>query len=351
LATYSAAVVPVGYAPKGGQGAIGTGPFKLAQPSDFQPGVRCDFVANTNYWRQGGGPYVDKLAIIEFADTTAQMNALLGKAVDYVNMIPGAQRKIATSSGAKLLQAKTGSWIPFTMNVKVKPFDDVRVRQAFRLIVDRPQMMAQGSDGLQWLGNDMYAPFDPGYPKDLPQRVQDIEQAKSLLQQAGQAGMTVKLVTSTSVSNNAPASATVFAQQAKAAGVNVTVDNVTGDVFWGDQYLKWGFAMDNWGTRGYLAQTGMGTMPGSLYDETHWSATNQKYMDLVNQAYKTVDDTKRAELIKQAATIEYNEGAYIVYGFDDQVDALAANVMGMVPDFSGLGSCASNARYRLAYIA
>ena len=74
-------------------------------------------------------------------------------------------------------------------------------------------------------------------------------------------------------------------------------------------------------------------------------------MDLVNQAYKTVDDTKRAELIKQAATIEYNEGAYIVYGFDDQVDALAANVMGMVPDFSGLGSCASNARYRLAYIA
>ena len=66
----------------------------------------------------------------------------------------------------------------------------------------------------------------------------------------------------------------MFAQQAKAAGVNVKVDNVTGDVFWGDQYLKWPFAMDNWGTRGYLAQAGMGTMPGALYDETHWAATN-----------------------------------------------------------------------------
>jgi len=163
--------------------------------------------------------------------------------------------------------------------------------------------------------------------------------------------MTVKLVTSTSVSNNAPAAATVFAQQAQAAGVTVKVDNVTGDVFWGDQYLKWGFAMDNWGTRGYLAQTGMGTMPGALYDETHWAPTNQKYMDLVNEAMKTVDDAKRNELIAEAATIEYNEGAYIIYAFDNQVDAMAATVNGMLPDYSGLGSCASNARYRLGWFA
>jgi len=351
LATYSAAVVPVGYDPKGGEGVVGTGPFKLAAPGDFQPGVQCVMARNDSYWREGGGAYVDQLSIIEFADTTAQMNALLGGAVDYVNMIPGAQRQIATDAGNKLLEAKTGSWIPFTMNVQVKPFDDVRVRQAFRLIVDRPQMIAQGADGLQWLGNDMYAPFDPGYNKDLPQRAQDLEQAKSLLKQAGQEGMTVKLVTSTSVSNNAPAAATVFAQQAQGAGITVKVDNVTGDVFWGDQYLKWGFAMDNWGTRGYLAQTGMGTMPGSLYDETHWAEGNSKYMDLVKEAYKTVDDAARNDLINQASTIEYNEGGYIVYAFDNQVDAMAANVMGMVADFSGLGSAASNARYRLAYFA
>ena len=351
LATYSAAIVPVGYDPKGGDGVIGTGPFKLAAPSDFQPGVQCVMAKNENYWRTDGGPYVDQLSIIEFADTTAQMNALLGNSVDYVNMIPGAQRSIATGAGAKLLEAKTGSWIPFTMNVQVKPFDDVRVRQAFRLIVDREQMMAQGADGLQWLGNDMYAPFDPGYNKDLPQRTQDLEQAKSLLKQAGQEGMTVKLVTSTSVSNNAPSAATVFAQQAQGAGITVKVDNVTGDVFWGDQYLKWGFAMDNWGTRGYLAQTGMGTMPGSLYNETHWADGNSKYMDLVKEAYKTVDDAARNDLINQASTIEYDEGGYIVYAFDNQVDAMAANVMGMVADFSGLGSAASNARYRLAFFA
>ena len=293
---------------------------------------------------------MDKLSLIEFADTTAQLNALLGGAVDYCQMIPGAQRKIAEGGGFKLLEAKTGSWIPFTMNCSIKPFDDERVRQAFRLIVDREQMIAQAADGLQWLGNDMYAPFDPGYPKDLPQRAQDLEQAKSLLKQAGYDGdLSVKLTTSTSVSNGAPAAATVFAQQAKAAGVTVKVDNVTGDVFWGDEYLKYPFAMDNWGTRGYLAQAGMGTMPGALYNETHWAATNPEYMALVNEAYTTVDDAKRNELITQAATIEYNEGGYIVYAFDKQVDAFSPKVAGAVPDFSGLGSAANNARYRLVY--
>ena len=352
LSAYSAGIVPVGYNPTGGQGVIGTGPFKLASPGDFQPGVQAVFVKNPEYWRPDGGPYVDKLSFIEFADNTAQMNALLGGAVDYSQMILGSQRKVAESGGFKLLETKTGSWIPFTMNASVKPFDDVRVRQAFRLIVDRPQMIAQAADGLQWLGNDMYAPFDPGYAKSLPQRAQDIEQAKSLLKQAGyDNNLSIKLTTSTSVSNGAPAAATVFAQQAKAAGVTVQVEEVSGDVFWGDEYMKYPFAMDNWGTRGYLAQAGFGTVPGAVYNETHWSDTNPKYVSLVEEAFKTVDDAKRNELITQASTIEYDEGGYIVYAFDMQVDAHSPKVTGAVPDFSGLASAANNARYRLISFA
>ncbi|MEZ5124817.1 MAG: ABC transporter substrate-binding protein [Thermoleophilia bacterium] len=349
LATYSAAIVPVGYDPKGGKGAIGTGPFMLASPDDFEPGVQCVFAKNPNYWREGGGPYVDQLSIIEFPDNTAQLNALLGDSVEWVQMIPGAQREVATSSGFKLLEAKTGSWIPFTMNCSTKPFNDPKVRQAFRLIVDRPQMITQAADGLQWLGNDIYGPYDPGYPKDLPQRAQDLEQAKALLKEAGYEDLAVTLTTSTSVSAGAPSAATVFAQQAKGAGVNVKVNNVNGDVFWGDEYLKWPFAMDNWGTRGYLAQAGMGTVPGALYDETHWSATRSDYMDLINEAYQTVDEDKRNELIASAATMEYEDGGYIVYAFDIQVDAYSPKVAGGVPDYSGLGSAAANARYRLVY--
>jgi peptide/nickel transport system substrate-binding protein len=344
LSAYSCGIVPVGYAPKGGTGAIGTGPFKV---QDFLPGQKGVFAKNENYWRADGGPYVDTLEIAEFADSTAQLNALLGGAADYCQMVSGAQRKVAESASMSLLEAKTGSWIPFTMRTDIKPFSDVRVRQAFRLIVDREQMIAQAADGMQWLGNDMYAPFDPGYPADLPQRAQDLEQAKSLLKQAGVEGLSVKLTTSTSVSSGAPAAATVFAQQAKGAGVTVKVDNVNGDVFWGAEYLKYPFAMDNWGARGYLAQAGMGTMPKAFYNETHWN--NPEWLALVEEAYKTVDDAKRNELIKQASTIEYNEGGYIIYAFDKQVDAYSKKVAGAVPDVSGLGSAACNARYRLVY--
>ena len=210
-------------------------------------------------------------------------------------------------------------------------------------------MIAQAADGLQWLGNDMYAPFDPGYPKDLPQRAQDLEQAKSLLKQAGyDNSLSIKLTTST-----------VGQQRRSRRGHGVRPagegrrrdrarsNRSSGDVFWGDEYIKYPFAMDNWGTRGYLAQAGFGTMPGAVYNETHWSDTNPEYVSSVKEAFTTVDDAKRNELITQASTIEYDEGGYIVYAFDMQVDAHSPKVTGAVPDFSGLASAANNARYRL----
>ncbi len=65
-----------------------------------------------------------------------------------------------------------------------------------RLIVDRPQMVLQVLSGQGRVANDMYSPLDAGYNHSLPQRHQDIEQAKSLLKQAGHEGLTVQLVTS-----------------------------------------------------------------------------------------------------------------------------------------------------------
>ena len=81
------------------------------------------------------------------------------------------------------------------MRVDATPFDDVRVRQAFRLIVDRQQMVDQVLSGQGRIANDLYAPYDPCFASDLPQREQDLEQAKSLLKAAGRENLTVELVT------------------------------------------------------------------------------------------------------------------------------------------------------------
>ena len=100
------------------------------------------------------------------------------------------------------------------MRVDAAPFNDVRVRQAMRLIANRPQMVEQALAGHGHIGNDLYAPFDEAFDSGLPQRVQDIEKAKSLLKAAGQSSLTVDLQ-STNGALGMNEGAQVFAQQAE----------------------------------------------------------------------------------------------------------------------------------------
>jgi peptide/nickel transport system substrate-binding protein len=327
LAERSAKIVPVGFDP---MNPIGSGPFKMV---DMKPGEQFKWEAFTDHW--DGRPYVDTLTMIEFADDTARINALQGGQIHALSQLPKSQANVIESTeGLALLNAETGAWRPFTMRIDVKPFDDVRVRQAFRLIVDRQQMIDQAYSGLGAVGNDMYARYDAGTP-DLPQREQDIEQAKSLLKQAGYDGdLAVELVTSEgALGGDEVAAAQVFAEQAKAAGVSVKLRKVDAGVFYGDDYLSWPFAQDFWATRSFLAQASQGTMPDAPYNETHWE--NAEWLALVQQAFQTVDDGERNALIAQAQEIEYNEGGYIVWSWRNQIDAHSETTTGYKLDKLG----------------
>src|SRR6202008_1787442 len=148
-----------------------------------------------NYW-QHPKPYVDELTIFDFADDTARVNALLGDEVDAIDNLPtGVIAELQANKALRVLVSETGEWQPFTMRVDKAPFNDPRVRQAFRLLVDRRQMIEQVLLGEGRIANDMYSPYDPAYYSSLPQRHQDLEQAKSLLKAAGREGLSVELVT------------------------------------------------------------------------------------------------------------------------------------------------------------
>ncbi len=86
----------------------------------------------------------------------------------------------------------SAAWNGLVMRVDKAPFNDVRVRQAMRLAINRPQFrdLVYGGRGL--LGNDMFGIAAAEYDHSIPQRQQDIEQAKSLLRAAGQSGVTVQ---------------------------------------------------------------------------------------------------------------------------------------------------------------
>ena len=82
------------------------------------------------------------------------------------------------------------------MRVDRPPFNDVHVRQAFRLIVDRQALINGALGGFGTVGNDLFGKGLPYYAKSLPVREQDLEQAKSLLKKAGKSNLTVTLQTS-----------------------------------------------------------------------------------------------------------------------------------------------------------
>jgi peptide/nickel transport system substrate-binding protein len=326
IGQYFNSIVPVDYDPKK---PVGTGPFKY---QSFTPGQRSVFVKNPDYW-ETGKPHVDQIVIIDFPDATARTNALLGGQVDAIDNLPASQlTSVKSNPNLRVLSSQTGAWQPFTMRIDAPPFNDVKVRQAMRLIVDREQMVAQVLSGQGRVANDLYAPYDPAYAKDLPQRKQDLEQAKSLLKQAGKENLTVELTTAP-VFQGIVEAAQVFAEQAKGAGVTVKVKKVDSGTFYGDNYLKWPFAQDFWATRTYLAQVAQGDLPNSPFNETHWG--KGKFEDLIRQARGEVDDTKRAEILHEAQQMQYEEGGYIIPYFSNIIDAYSAKVTGFSEAKSG----------------
>jgi peptide/nickel transport system substrate-binding protein len=326
LGQYFNAIVPADYDPKT---PVGTGPFKY---QSFTPGQRSVFTKNENYW-ETGKPFVDQLVIIDFPDDTARTNALLGGQVDAIDNLPASQvAGVKGNPNLRVLISETGAWQPFTMRIDASPFDDNRVRQAMRLIVDRDQMVQQVLSGQGRVANDLYAPYDPAFAKDLPQRKQDLEQAKSLLKQAGRENLTVELVTAP-VFQGIVEAAQVFAEQAKGAGVTVKVKKVDSGTFYGDNYLKWPFAQDFWATRTYLAQVAQGDLPNSPFNETHWG--KGKFEGLVRQARAEIDDAKRAEILHDAQKMQYDEGGYIIPYFSNIIDAYSAKLGGFAEAKSG----------------
>ena len=329
LAAWYLNVVPVGYDPKHPpQHPIGTGPFKF---KSFTPGQQSVFLRNEHYW-QSGRPYVDTLVITNFADETAQVNALSSGAVDVIDLLSSASIVPVQAAGKKVVISKTSAFTPIYMNRSKAPFNDVRVSQAMRLCCNRPQMLDHifGSHGI--IGNDIYALASPDYDHSITQREQDISQAKHLLKQAGMEHLTVTLTTAP-IAQGTVAMATLFAQNASLAGVTVHVDQTTPAVEFGPEYPNFLFAQDYVIYTGYIMQVAFNNVPGAPYYETHFR--DPHYVALFNQALSTLDDAKRYEIEHEMQLIDWQSGGDIIPYFYPTIDAHSANVGGLNTSVTG----------------
>jgi peptide/nickel transport system substrate-binding protein len=199
------------------------------------------------------------------------------------------------------------------------------------LISNRPALVSNAISGFGAVGNDIIGKGLPFYNDSLPQRAQDIAQAKSLLKAAGHANLSVDLHTTDGAAGMVD-TATVFANQAQAAGVKINVINDPN--YYGNQYLKLAFSIDFWGTRAYLNQVQQGSLPNAPYNETHWppkSGTGSNFVSLYNQAVATTDTAKRNQIMQEMQQAEYNAGGYIIPFFGGLIDGYAAKVKGLKP--------------------
>lgn len=338
-AVYYFGIVPVGYDPKN---PVGTGAFKF---DSFTPGQQSVFKRFENYWQERL-PYLDSITIIDsFAADTAAFNALQGGEVDaYAYATLSLVDQIGSNSSIKPLVSKPGLWVPFGMRTDVAPFNDVSVRKALRLLVDRQQLIDQALSGHGLVGNDVFGRWDPAFDEKLV-RPRDIDQAKFLLNKAGQANLAIELNTLDLAPGTIQA-AQVYAQQAKDAGVTVSVKQITVDAFY-QNYGKWAFAQDYWVFQPYLTTVALATLPTSPYNATHWN--HERYNQLYADAQAQVDTVKRGEIIRAMQAIDFEEGGLIIPSFNRTVDLLAENVRGF--ESANTGNALGNFGFAKAWLA
>ena len=302
---------------------VGTGPFKLVS---FRPGDRAKFAGFEQY--HGGAPAIGELEIISIDDPKARMNALSSGVVDAIAEVAPQLIATATGSGVKLLQAASGSFSTQYMDMTKGPFTDKRVRQAMRLLADRKQMISNALFGAGDLGNDLSSTFDPDYASGLAQRTYDPDQAKSLLKAAGADGLTVTLHTS-DAGLAMLESSTLYAAQAKAAGVTVNLHKWSTSDYWTRAWMQQPFACSHWGGRPLISHLQLSVLPGASYNETQWN--NPTFNGLVADAMASSDAGARHDKLVAAQTMLYDEGGYIVWGFAKNVDATVTGLSGITP--------------------
>ncbi len=317
---YAMGIVPVGYNPAT---PVGTGPFVY---QSFTPGVKSVYTKNTSYWRTGE-PYVDSVEISTIKDDTARVNGLISGLYDCITDLPTAQIAVVKADKKlAVLNSKTGAYVPVAMNVKKTPFQDKRVRQAFRLMIDREAVVKQVYGGNAQLGNDIIGRYDEAYDTSLfPQRKYDPEKAKSLLKAAGVSNLALDVNATGAVTGmlEIPQALALTAQK---CGVSLTLKQPTD--FWSNfDKGVYTLSTDYYLNRTYLQQAGTVYKGGMYALETGWS--NPNYNALIAKAKTTANASVRNEIIQDAMKIEYEEGAYIISSFYNKFDGHSAAISGL----------------------
>ena len=319
---YALRIIPDGSASTIGDTGIGTGPF-IMESFDLD-GVSI-FVSNDNYWR--GLPGAQMFTEVGIGDADARVQAVLADQLDITWHMTPAQGLLFEGNDKFVLQENGSGFIHnIAMIVTEPPYDDIRVRQALKFVVDPDEMIAvvmQGH-GIPACNNPV-RPFDLYYlPTECPQ---DIEQARALLAEAGYAdGLTIEFAASNLRAQWIPIG-TVYKEQAAEAGVTVEIKQVPSDGYWSNIWMVHPFAMSNWALRHADQFLNEAFRCGASWGEYFWC--NSEFEGLLDAARAEVDFEQRKANYQRAQEILIEESGMIAPFFQNEIRVLNARVQGI----------------------
>lgn len=297
--------------------AVGTGPFKLVS---FEP-ERLVVVERNPAFYDKARPYLDRIEIVVHPDATSAGSALIAGDIDMMMSVsPTEFGRLGSASGVNVMRTPSGQFCNVNMACDQKPFDDVRVRQALALTVDRKAMVDFVTEGYGTPGND--SPLSSAYRfySDQTLKQPDIAKAKKLLADAGHAdGLSVTLIAS-----DRPAVRTQLAvalrEMAKPAGFNIDVQTMPHATYLDQVWKKGAFYVGF-----YNMQPTADAIFSLLYtsdaawNETRWN--NAAFDKAVAGGRSTADEARRRVFYAEAQKLMHEEVPSIIPVFFDLLGA------------------------------
>ncbi|MBR0872036.1 ABC transporter substrate-binding protein [Bradyrhizobium tropiciagri] len=201
---------------------VGTGPYIL---KSWTAGDRMVLEKNPDYWDKGK-PYLDRIILKPLPDAQSRFASLQSGEADVIwddeadaDNILKAQK----DSNLTVHTYKGSGAAVYAVNTKNPPFDDIRVRQAVVMALDRPKMSQAISSGLSRPASNPYGEGSWVKCKDDGALPFDLEKAKALVKDYGKPVEFKMLVTATPRGRT---TGQVLQQFWKRAGINMEIEQV-----------------------------------------------------------------------------------------------------------------------------
>ncbi len=285
---------------------VGNGPFTLAE---WSPNQVIRVVKSTTYWDRDA-VRLNAVNFYPIESESTEENAFRSGALHMTSTIPISKIAVYQKEAPALLHQETNlATYFFRLNVTKPPLDDVRVRRALALALDRRQLVEHVTRGGQEPAYNLTPPDIAGYTARA-RLTEDLAEARRLLAAAGfpdgKGFPHLELLYNTNDGHRQIAEA-VQQMWKKGLGIEVSLANQEAKV-WSDTMRQLNYQIGRYAWVGdYLdPSTFLELMTStSGNNETGWK--NAAYDRLFADAQQETDNAKRYELFQRAEQILSDE--------------------------------------------